>query len=191
MLRILARTASNSLMRNIKPNGAINILSQPSKTLVAHCSSGYFRQFSILSCLTSTNNGSALLGKSTTMSNSLVQPKISQSFPLQEQTRSVTKFSLRKGKRKSIKAVIKRFYRLNWGIWIRTRTGRHKKMWKKSASRRAKLRQHVFVNGSQSWFLDKCVTKFWRKPKYYVDDIYEPYHERPEFFVTKNTKIVK
>lgn len=141
------------------------------------------QRFSVFSPMISLNTSLPLLSKPAFV------PQIARSFPLQDQSRSVTKFSLRSGKRKSVKAVIKRFYRLNWGIWIRTKTARHKKMWKKTAKRRARLRQHVFVNGQQSWFLDKCVTKFWRRPKYYVDDIYEPYHERPEFFVTKKPKV--
>lgn len=169
---------------SVNKPGALNILPQTTKSAVISGSLVPQRQFSVLSSLTSTNNASSLLNKSPIAQ--IVHP-----FPLQDQSRSVTKFSRTHGKRKSIRGVIKRFYRLNWGIWIRTMTARHKKMWKKTAKRRARLRQHVFVNGRQSWFLDKCVTKFWRKPKYYVDDIYEPYHERPEFFVTKNSKIIK
>ncbi|KAF4527104.1 hypothetical protein B566_EDAN013738 [Ephemera danica] len=67
------------------------------------------------------------------------------------------------------------------GIWIHTRTGRHKKMWMKSSKRKRRLRQHVFCNATQSHLLDKMVTKFWRKRRYYVDDPYEPYHSREEF----------
>lgn len=104
-----------------------------------------------------------------------------------QQTRSLTKFSLKKGKRKTCKPVLKRFMRLDWGGWIRTRQGRHKKMWKKTASLKRRLRQHVLVNGTQSWLLDKMVTKFWRRPKYYVDDPYRPYHSRDEFFATRKT----
>ncbi|XP_055699584.1 39S ribosomal protein L35, mitochondrial [Phlebotomus papatasi] len=101
------------------------------------------------------------------------------------QNRGVTKFSMRSGKRKSVKAALKRFYRLDWGIWIRTRTGRHKHMWRKSANQKRRLRKHVFVNSTQAWMLDKMVTKFWRTPKYYVDDPYRPYHSREECFYTK------
>ncbi|KAH8311821.1 hypothetical protein KR044_008199, partial [Drosophila immigrans] len=100
--------------------------------------------------------------------------------------RSVTKFSLIKGKRKSVKAVIKRFKRLDWGAWIRTRTGRHKKMFKKSMELRRRLRQHVFTNATQSWLLDKMVTSYWRRPKHYIDDPYAPYHKRDEYFATKS-----
>jgi large subunit ribosomal protein L35 len=102
------------------------------------------------------------------------------------QSRTVTKFSLNKGKRKSVKAALKRFFRLHWGGWIRTHSGRHKKMWKKSGSLKRRLRQHVFVNSTQAWMLDKMVTKFWRRPKYYVDDPYTPYHTRNEYYATKS-----
>ncbi len=101
-----------------------------------------------------------------------------------QQTRNVTKFSLQKGKRKSVGPVLKRFKRLDWGGWIRTRCGRHKKLWRKSAPLKKRLKQHVLVNGTQSWLLDKMVTKFWRRPKYYINDPYAPYHKRESFVTT-------
>lgn len=70
---------------------------------------------------------------------------------------------------------------MDWGGWIRTRSGRNKKMWRKSSSLKRRLRQHVFVNGNQSWLLDKMVTKFWRRPKHYIDDPYTPYHTREDY----------
>lgn len=106
--------------------------------------------------------------------------KISQTI-----SRPLIKYSLRKGKRKTVKPILKRFKRLDWGIWIRTKSGRHKKLWKKSSAQKRRLRQHVFVNATQSTLLDKMVTKYWRRPKYYVDDIYEPYHRREEFYITR------
>uniref|UniRef100_A0A069DPK1 Large ribosomal subunit protein bL35m n=1 Tax=Panstrongylus megistus TaxID=65343 RepID=A0A069DPK1_9HEMI len=106
------------------------------------------------------------------------------------QTRNLTKFSLRKGKRKTVKAVLKRFYRLDWGIWIRGKCGRAKKLYRKSANRKRRLRQHVFCNATQSYLLDKMVTNYWRKPKYYVDDPYEPYHKREEFNITRKKPIL-
>lgn len=109
--------------------------------------------------------------------------------PQSQPIRSLTKFSLNKGKRKSVKAVLKRFKRLDWGGWIRTRQGRHKKMWKKTGALKRRLRQHVMVNATQSWLLDKMVTKFWRRPKHYVDDPYRPYHSRDEFETTRKTPI--
>ncbi|XP_076302154.1 large ribosomal subunit protein bL35m-like [Lasioglossum baleicum] len=99
--------------------------------------------------------------------------------------RTVTKYSLRKGKRKCVKPVVHRFFRLNWGIWIRTRAGRHSMLWKKCEKKKRELRQHVFCNATQSTTLDKMVTKFWRRPHYYVDDPYNPYHTREEFPITR------
>lgn len=99
--------------------------------------------------------------------------------------RTVTKYSLRSGKRKSVKAALNRFKRLDWGGWIRTRCGRHKKMHKKRANRKRRLRQHVLVNKTQAWLLDKMVTKFWKRPKYYIDDPYAPYHERTYYYANK------
>lgn len=106
-----------------------------------------------------------------------------------QQIRTVTKFSIKKGKRKTVKGVIKRFKRLDWGGWIRTHSGRHKKLWRKTGALKRRLRQHVMVNGTQSWLLDKMVTPFWRRPKNYVDDPYKPYHKRDEYFATRKTPI--
>lgn len=106
-------------------------------------------------------------------------------------TRSVTKFSLKKGKRKTVKAVIKRFFRLHWGGWIRTKIGRHKKLWKKSSANKRRLRQHVFCNSTQNTLLDKMVTKYWKRPKHYVEDPYAPYHTREEFHFTRKQPIQK
>lgn len=105
------------------------------------------------------------------------------------QARTVTKFSLNKGKRKTVGAVVRRFFRLHWGGWIRTKVGKNKKMWKKSSSNRRRLRQHVFCNATQNTLLDKMVTKYWKKPRYYVDDPYAPYHTREEFPYTKKNPI--
>lgn len=106
----------------------------------------------------------------------------------EQPARTVTKFSIRKGKRKSVQAVLTRFKRLDWGGWIRTRCGRHKKIHKKSENRQRRLRQHVLVNSTQAWLLDKMVGPYWRRPRFYVDDPYEPYHVR-EFMYARNRPI--
>lgn len=97
---------------------------------------------------------------------------------LQQQARNLTKFSIRNGKRKSVKCILQRFKRLHWGGWIRTRCGRNKKIFKKSQNRRRRLRQHVLVNSTQAWLLDSMVGPYWRKPRHYLNDPYAPYHER-------------
>ena len=101
--------------------------------------------------------------------------------PQLEQVRTKVRYSRNKGKPQTVHAVVNRFYRLNWGIWIRTRAGRAKKLWKKSSERKYRLRQHVFCNRTQSKLLDRMVTRYWRRPKCWVDDPYEPYHKRQNF----------
>lgn len=120
------------------------------------------------------------------VSNSFLQPSLQTQTVQLQTSRNLTKFSLNKGKRKSVKAVIKRFRRLDWGCWIRTHTGRQKKLFKKSPALKRRLRQHIFTNSTQSWLLDKMVGKFWRRPKNWIDDPYAPYNKRDEFFATKS-----
>lgn len=149
-----------------------------------------------------------LLRQGTTSSGSCYQPRqnnyhlLTQSakpiLPLTQETgvftnqvRTVTKFSLRKGKRKTVKAVVERFYRLDWGIWIRPKSGRHHKLWKKGKLRRKRLRQHVFTNAWHTRTLERMTTKYWHKKKYFVDDPYESYHKRDNFAITKNTRNIK
>ncbi|XP_066263088.1 large ribosomal subunit protein bL35m [Euwallacea similis] len=119
--------------------------------------------------------------------NAITVPFLNTSIanPAINTSRELTKFSMRTGKRKTVKAVVHRFYRLHWGGWIRRLAGCHKRMWRKSPNRKRRHRQHVFCNVTQSRLLDKMVTNFWRKPKYYVNDPYEPYHTREEFWNTR------
>ncbi|KAL4838587.1 hypothetical protein H8958_022584 [Nasalis larvatus] len=92
--------------------------------------------------------------------------------------RSLTYFSTRKGKRKTVKAVIYRFLRLHCGLWVRRKAGYKKKLWKKTPARKKRLREFVFCNKTQSKLLDKMTTSFWKRRNWYVDDPYQKYHDR-------------
>uniref|UniRef100_A0A224YXR4 Large ribosomal subunit protein bL35m n=1 Tax=Rhipicephalus zambeziensis TaxID=60191 RepID=A0A224YXR4_9ACAR len=116
----------------------------------------------------------------------LLQPGAAVQGAIQ-QTRNVTKFNYRNGQQRTSKAVIKRFMRLNCGLWIRPRSGRAKKLWKKPDHILQGLRTHVICNRTQSKMLDKMVGDYWKRPKYYVDDPYEPYHVRNNFPHVKKT----
>lgn len=116
----------------------------------------------------------------------LLQPGAAVQAAVQ-QTRNVTKFNYRNGQRRTSKAVIKRFMRLNCGLWIRPRSGRAKRLWKKPDHILQGLRTHVICNRTQSKMLDKMVGDYWKRPKYYVDDPYEPYHVRNNFLNVKKT----
>ncbi|CAK6956996.1 S ribosomal protein L35%2C mitochondrial [Scomber scombrus] len=93
-------------------------------------------------------------------------------------SRNLTYYSLKKGKRKSVKSVTERFMRLHCGLWLRRKAGYKKKMWKKKPDRRKRLREHVFCNKTQSKLLDKMTTSFWKRRNWYADDPYLKYHER-------------
>ncbi|XP_073505230.1 large ribosomal subunit protein bL35m [Phyllobates terribilis] len=97
---------------------------------------------------------------------------------LHQLSRTVTYISLKKGKRKSVRSVTKRFMRLHCGLWIRRKAGYKKKLWKKSAARKKRLREIVFCNKTQSKLLDKMTTSFWKRRNWYVNDPYQKYHDR-------------
>ncbi|TRY57897.1 hypothetical protein DNTS_014413 [Danionella cerebrum] len=92
--------------------------------------------------------------------------------------RSLTYYSLRKGKRKSIKSVVDRFLRLHSGLWLRRKAGYKKKLWKKSPVRKRRLREHVFCNKTQCKLLDKMTTAYWKRRNWYLNDPYRTYHDR-------------
>lgn len=97
------------------------------------------------------------------------------------QTRSVTKFNLKNGKKRSVTAVLRRFYRLDTGLWIRRIAGCHSKLHKKNMKTRYNLRQHVFCNKTQCIMLDKMTCDWVKKKRYFIDDPFEPYQVRHNF----------
>ncbi|XP_071767058.1 large ribosomal subunit protein bL35m [Centroberyx gerrardi] len=97
---------------------------------------------------------------------------------IQQPSRNLTYYSLKKGKRKTVKSVPERFLRLHCGLWIRRKAGYKKKLWKKMPARRKRLREHVFCNKTQCKLLDKMTTSFWKRRNWYLDDPYQKYHDR-------------
>ncbi|XP_053921478.1 39S ribosomal protein L35, mitochondrial [Cuculus canorus] len=112
--------------------------------------------------------GASLLGSVTSLFPSI----------LQQQSRTVTYCSLRKGKRKTVKSVVERFLRLHNGLWVRRQAGYKKKLWKKSASQKKRLREMILCTRTQCKLLDKMTTSFWKRRNWYVDDPYQKYHDR-------------
>ncbi|KAL7647448.1 UNVERIFIED_CONTAM: hypothetical protein RMT77_001044 [Armadillidium vulgare] len=103
------------------------------------------------------------------------------------QSRSIIKYSFDKGEMISDPEVLKRFKRLDWGIWIRPKAGATKRLWRKKAKRVNRLSQVVFCNATQSRRLDKMVSPFWRKPRVYPDDPYAPYLKRENYWQTRES----
>uniref|UniRef100_A0A0R3T9R8 39S ribosomal protein L35, mitochondrial n=1 Tax=Rodentolepis nana TaxID=102285 RepID=A0A0R3T9R8_RODNA len=77
-----------------------------------------------------------------------------------------------------VQVVIDRFKRLRWGAYIHPRAGRRKHLYRKRPHVVAKMDEHILTSRAMSFALDNMLNKDWRKPKYYPEDIYEPYHCR-------------
>ncbi|XP_033098385.1 39S ribosomal protein L35, mitochondrial-like [Anneissia japonica] len=103
--------------------------------------------------------------------------QLATTTPIQP-SRTVVRCSANKGKKKTVKAVISRFYRLSNGMWIRRYAGYKKKLFKKSLNRKKRIKNHIFCNRTQSKMLDSMVTRYWRERKYYVDHPYDKYQDR-------------
>lgn len=92
-------------------------------------------------------------------------------------------------KRHTDPRALDRFYRLNWGGWIRARGGRGSGMWRKDANKMWWTKQHVLCSRTQSEMLEKMFEQKYRKKKFFVDDPYEIYEERNDLeFLPYGTK---
>ena len=71
--------------------------------------------------------------------------------------RTLTYYSRRKGKRKTVKAVVRRFRRTGSGKWKRWQAGKNHFNSKKTSKRRSRLRRYVICNKQQTRLLNKMV----------------------------------
>lgn len=79
------------------------------------------------------------------------------SFSCDIPTRTITYYSRRKGKRKTVKAVVRRFRRTGSGKWKRWQAGKNHFNSKKTSKRRSRLRRYVICNKQQTKMLNKMV----------------------------------
>merc|ERR1712131_59920 len=135
---------------------------------------------SVTACSSSVPSWSTLVAKTQQSNQQSLLQRVSPFAPtlVQQPSRNLTYWSLKKGKRKTCKSVTDRFLRLHCGLWVRRKAGYKKRLWKKLPDRRQRLRQHVFCNRTQSKLLDKMTTSFWKRRNWYVDDPYLKYHDR-------------
>lgn len=80
------------------------------------------------------------------------------------------------GKRKNLSAVVMRFKRLDWGQWIRPRSGRDKKRWKKSRSELILYEKHSFCKAYHVRRFDRAVTSDIKEQRHIPDDPYKIYN---------------
>lgn len=81
---------------------------------------------------------------------------------------------------------IDRFYRLNWGGWIRRRGAARD--WQKTGGQRWWAKQHIFCSEAQSKQLEQMFAQKYRRKTYFVDDPYEIYEKRNHEFLPYGSK---
>ena len=96
-------------------------------------------------------------------------------------------FSRETGNEEAFKEVVDRFYRLNNGLWIRTIPGRNKGKYKLTKEQQERMKQHIVCSREECQMLDKFVTDDYRRPHYFPDDPYEPYHRKSNIVGHKYT----
>lgn len=89
----------------------------------------------------------------------------------------ITLYDDKTGARTGLKAVEMRFKRLDWGAWIRPRTGRDKKAWKKSGFQLRVREKHVFCKPYHKRRFDRAVLSELKEARYFPDDPYKPYND--------------
>jgi len=82
------------------------------------------------------------------------------------------------GRKRPCRDVLDRFKRLNNGLWIRGVAGRQTQRYAMTKVQAEKTLQHVMCSDIEGQVLDKLMTPFWLRPKYYLNDPYKPYHTR-------------
>ena len=86
-------------------------------------------------------------------------------------------YDLKDGERKSLKAVVARFKRLDWGPWIRPRSGRAKKLWKKSMLQLNNNEKHVMCKLWHNRRFDRAVSSEVKEMRHIPDDPYKVYND--------------
>uniref|UniRef100_A0A0N4U6E2 39S ribosomal protein L35, mitochondrial n=1 Tax=Dracunculus medinensis TaxID=318479 RepID=A0A0N4U6E2_DRAME len=87
-------------------------------------------------------------------------------------------FDPKEGRKRPAQDVLDRFKRLNSGMWIRCVAGRNKLRYAKNETFQTTSLYYETCTKEQCFMLDRMMTPFWLRPKYYVNDPYEPYHVR-------------
>lgn len=107
----------------------------------------------------------------------------------------VTLYDHKTGARTGLKAVELRFKRLDWGAWIRPRSGRDKKAWKKSGFQLRQREKHVFCKPYHKRRFDRAVLSHIKEARYIPGDPYKPYndlsYQRYHSIIHKNAERIK
>jgi hypothetical protein len=81
------------------------------------------------------------------------------------------------GERRGMTNAFWRFKRLDWGMYIRSKGGKTKKMWKKSPFALFSREQHVFCAESHVRRFERMFHPEWKAKRHLPEDIYEKYNQ--------------
>ena len=92
-------------------------------------------------------------------------------------------------------AVVMRFKRLDWGAWIRPKSGRAKKNWKKDMKAIVTNQKHVFCKSYHKRRFDRAVTSNIKEIRHIPDDPYKVYNDMSwqnyQSIKLKNLELIK
>lgn len=102
--------------------------------------------------------------------------------------RGIKLYDKESGKRGSYKDAELRFKRLDWGQYIHPRSGRNKKMFKRSLSSKWTQDQHVFIRPHHKRNLDFMMSPELKRKRYFPEDIYQKYNEETTYWKMRMLK---
>lgn len=98
-------------------------------------------------------------------------------------------------KREPLYAAVERYKRLDWGMYVGTKTAPYTKRWKKWDSLNWEKEQHMFMDRMSNLVLERMFTHEVKLPRYIPDDPYQKYNDMPFWKhragLVKNRKLIE
>ena len=99
------------------------------------------------------------------------------------------------GKRESLYPAVERHKRLDWGMYVGTKSGRYQKRWKKWDSTNWDKEQHMFMDRMSNLELERMFNHEVKLPRYIPDDPWQKYNDMPFWRhragLAKNRKLIE
>jgi len=104
-------------------------------------------------------------------------------------------YDAKDGKRQILYSAVERYKRLDWGMYVGTKTGRYNKRWKKWDSTNWSKEQHMFMDRESNLVLERMFSHDIKLPRYIPDDPWQKYNEMPFWRhragLLKNRKLIE
>jgi len=104
-------------------------------------------------------------------------------------------YDAKDGKRESLYAAVERYKRLDWGMYVGTKTERYTKRWKRWGSTNWEKEQHMFMDRYSNLLLERMFNHEVKLPRYIPDDPWQKYNDLPHWRhkagLQKNRKLIE